>query len=80
MKLVVYTWLLLGFISIWRVYFGLLKAYYIHTREDLRERYDKPLDTFMFRALIWSLGGLLTLIFCELIFPTAWYFKIKKDE
>lgn len=74
-------WLLLGIITVWREYHGLLKTWYKDFNESYWE-FDKRENNSGIRVLLYSsplliFGGLITLIMSGLLSTPCWWFTTK---
>lgn len=78
--LILFTWFLLGAISIWRSYWGTVKLQ--HQEHLISKRFPFyqlfPNDNFSRIIVSIILCGGFALAFMEIFTDTAWYYKISK--
>ncbi len=75
-------WILVGAVSVWRFYHGMLKSFYEEVGHSMWEEQEGKdfFKRFFIRSIIFVLSGGISLLVIEGVLPkgfTCWYFTTK---
>jgi len=78
MIIFILIWCLIGLVSLWRVYHGFLKDWYIRFNESYWSYDAKTFKLLFIASPVFIMGGLFTLLYWEInVNTTNWYFTTK---
>ena len=79
-EILIGLWLIGGFISVWRLYHGLLKYWWESFNYSYWDGEGNVLIQVIFTSPLFIINGWFSLFLTETLLPTTWWFTTKNKK